>query len=167
MHPTGEPRPDAIRSQSSVPAHPQPDTAEHRRQTEIWANEGGGYCKLMRTLRILVVEDDALIGMLLAEMLEEMGHDVCAIEATEDGAISGAYHCQPDLMIVDVGLAEGNGISAVDRIQDRGPMPHVFVSGDISRVRLLRPGSVMVQKPFHEQELGRAIWRAFGPGGSL
>ena len=34
----------------------------------------------MKVLRILVVEDDAMIALLLAEMFAAMGHDVCAIE---------------------------------------------------------------------------------------
>ena len=37
----------------------------------------------MRPLRILLVDDDAMIGTLLAELLDEMGHVVCGIEATE------------------------------------------------------------------------------------
>ena len=41
----------------------------------------------MTALSILVVEDDAMIGMLLGEMLEEMGYDVCAIAATEEDAV--------------------------------------------------------------------------------
>jgi two-component system, response regulator PdtaR len=44
----------------------------------------------MKTLRILVVEDDALFGMLLAELLAMMGHDVCGIEATEADAVAAA-----------------------------------------------------------------------------
>lgn len=113
-------------------------------------------------LRIVVVEDDALIGMLLAEMLEEMGHDVCAIEETEDGAVASAARCHPDLMIVDAWLGEGSGIVAIDKIQLAGAMPHVFVSGDIARVRMLRPDSIIVQKPYRETELANAIKRAIG-----
>ena len=44
----------------------------------------------MIALRVLVVEDDAMIGLLLlAEMLEEMGYDVCAVTATEEDACAG------------------------------------------------------------------------------
>ena len=39
--------------------------------------------ELMKALRVLVIEDDALIGLLLAELLAGMGHDVCATAATE------------------------------------------------------------------------------------
>ncbi len=111
----------------------------------------------MNALRILVVEDDAVIGMMLAEMLEEMGHDVCAIESTEADAVSAADRCKPDLMIVDVLLGDGNGVSAVTEILRAGPVPHLFVSADISRLRALRPSAVAIQKPYREPELTRAI----------
>jgi CheY-like chemotaxis protein len=111
----------------------------------------------MSALRILVVEDDAVIGMMLAEMLEELGHDVCSIEATEADAVTAADRCRPDLMIVDVRLGEGNGVSAVTEILRAGPVPHLFVSGDISRLQELRPGAVAIQKPYRESDLIRAI----------
>jgi two-component system, response regulator PdtaR len=42
----------------------------------------------MKALRILVVEDDALIAMLLAELLAGLGHNVCATAATEAHAVT-------------------------------------------------------------------------------
>ena len=116
----------------------------------------------MKALRILVVEDDAMIAMLLADMLAAMGHDVCAIEATEAGAVAAAVRCRPDLMIVDVRLGDESGVSAVEEILRTGFVPHVFVSGDISTVRALEPGAVAMQKPFGESDLLRAIQRAIG-----
>ncbi len=71
----------------------------------------------MTQLRVLVVEDDALIGLLLADVIAEMGHDVCAIESTEAGAIAAAARYKPGLMIVDAGLRSGNGVSAVAEIE--------------------------------------------------
>ena len=111
-------------------------------------------------MRILVIEDDAIIGTLLAEMLVGMGHDVCAIEATEADAVSAAARHKPDLMIVDVSLGKGSGLSAVETIYRTGPVPHVFVSGDISRVHALRPGSIVIQKPYRESDLVRVIQQA-------
>src|SRR5277367_2754672 len=111
-------------------------------------------------LRVLVVEDDAIIGALLAEMLEGMGHDVCAVEATEADAVTAAARWRPDLMIVDVRLGEGSGVSAVDEIHRTGPVPHVFVSADISRLQSLRPGAAIIQKPYREADLARVIRRA-------
>jgi two-component system, response regulator PdtaR len=112
----------------------------------------------MKALRVLVVDDDALIGMLLAEMLEEMGHCVCAIEATEADAVAAAIRCRPDLMIVDARLGEGSGVSAIERIFRTWPVPHLLMSGE--RVQGGRPGAVVLQKPFLESDLVRAIQRA-------
>ena len=52
----------------------------------------------MRPLRILLVDDDAMIGTLLAELLDEMGHVVCGIEATEFWRRSGgaSRQARPD-----------------------------------------------------------------------
>lgn len=112
-------------------------------------------------LRILVAEDDAMIGVLLADLLSGMGH-ACTVAATEAGAVIHAIRYRPDLMIVDAQLGDGSGIAAVDEVLRAGPMPHLFVSGDAFRVTALRPGAVVLQKPFREADLARAIQRAFG-----
>ena len=114
----------------------------------------------MRALRILVVEDEAVIAMLLAEVLTGMGHHVCAIAATEAKAVAAAVRCRPDLMIVDARLRDGSGVAAVEEILRTGFVPHVFVSGDPLRVQALRPGAVVIQKPFFKSDLVRAIQRA-------
>jgi two-component system, response regulator PdtaR len=61
-------------------------------------------------------------------------------------------------MIVDAALARGSGVSAVEEIlRARGPLAHLFVSGDPGRVQALRPSAVVIQKPFREADLVRAI----------
>jgi DNA-binding response OmpR family regulator len=114
----------------------------------------------MKTLRILVVEDDPMLGELLAEMLETMGHEICGIENTEADAVTAAFGRKPDLMIIDAWLRDGSGVSAAGKICDAGFIPHFFISGDVSRIRALRPGAVAVQKPFREADLVHAIQRA-------
>ena len=109
----------------------------------------------MTALNVLVVEDDAMIGMLLAEMLGEMGYTVCAIAATEDDAVADAARCRPSLMIVDEQLREGNGSSAVARILLGGPVPCVFISG--APLRFSRTAKQVLRKPFAEGGPVRAI----------
>jgi CheY-like chemotaxis protein len=111
----------------------------------------------MRTLRVLVAEDDTLITMLLCELLEGMGHDVCATAATERETVMAASRCRPDLIIVDAGLGRGSGVAAVEEILRSGPIAHLFISGDAARVRLRQPDAVVVRKPFRQAELARAI----------
>jgi CheY-like chemotaxis protein len=92
----------------------------------------GGACASdgMPSLRVLVAEDDALIAMLLAEVLVGMGYDVCATAPTEAEAVSAVPRHRPDLIIVDAGLGRGSGRSAVEEILRAGPSAHVFISGD-------------------------------------
>src|SRR5271167_998082 len=118
----------------------------------------GGYS--MKALRTLVVEDDAIVGGLLAETLEGLGHAVCAVENNVANAVTAASHWRPDLMIVDVGLGEASGITAVKEILRSGFVPHVFVTGDTVRGMPLGPETILIQKPFRVSDLERAIQRA-------
>ncbi len=109
----------------------------------------------MTALRILLIEDDANISAVLAETLEGLGHSICAIAATENAAVAAASRCKPDLMIVDIGLAAGNGVAAVARILLTGHVPHVFMSG-------IRPahrtdGMPVLRKPFRTADLVLSI----------
>jgi two-component system, response regulator PdtaR len=127
----------------------------------VWVNEGGaggGYS--MNALRTLVVEDDAMIGGLLAETLEGLGHAVCAVENNVTNAVAAASHWRPDLMIVDVGLGEASGVLAVKEILRSRFVPNVFVTGNAVRGVPLGPETVLVQKPFRVSDLERAIQRA-------
>jgi two-component system, response regulator PdtaR len=111
----------------------------------------------MSKLSILIVEDEAIIGMLLSEVLVGMGHAVIGVAATEAGAIALAAEYLPDLLIVDAGLTSGNGIAAVDTILVTRFVPHLFTTGDALRVKLLKPDAIVLEKPFHENELAAAI----------
>jgi DNA-binding response OmpR family regulator len=116
----------------------------------------------MTALRVLVVEDEAMVAKALAEVLEAMGHDVCGVEATEADAVAAAVRCKPDIMIVDVWLSDGNGVSAVKEIRRTGTVPYVYVTADIAMVRALGPDSVVIHKPYRELDLVRAMERALG-----
>jgi two-component system, response regulator PdtaR len=107
--------------------------------------------------RILIVEDEAIIGMLLSEVLAGMGHDVIGVVATEGSAIEFAAQYLPDLLIVDAGLTSGDGVSAVEAILATRYVPHLFTTGNALKVRLLKPDAVVLEKPFHEAELADAI----------
>ena len=120
----------------------------------------------MKPLRIMVVEDETVIALLMGEVLAAMGHDVCAIEGTEADAVAAAARCRPEMMIVDARLGRGNGsgVAAVAQILRAGFVPHVFVTGDRLRDQALSPGAVVIQKPFDESELVGAMESALAAG---
>ncbi|WP_248311297.1 response regulator [Bosea sp. ASV33] len=111
-------------------------------------------------LRVLVIEDEPIIATLLAEVLTELGHVVSGIATTEAEAIREATRCRPDLMIVDARLRQGSGLTAVAEILEDGFIPHVFVSGDRLTKNSMSPEAIVLQKPFQEADLVRAIARA-------
>lgn len=131
-----------------------------------WDNEGGSPDANVTPppLRVLVVEDDAVIALLYGEVLEGMGYEVCATVGGETAAVSAAIRCRPDLMLVDQRLSDGSGVHAVEAILATRVIPQVFVSGDPAAVRLLRPDAVVLRKPFHATELGAAIELALAEG---
>jgi len=106
-------------------------------------------------LRILIVEDDRVIGFLLSEMLTDLGHEVCGIERSENGAVDAAFRVMPDLMIVDAQLAGGTGAGVMARILSRRSMPHLFMSG--LPMTNLAGGVVSLLKPFSEDALEQGI----------
>jgi len=114
----------------------------------------------MRPMRILVIEDNILIGQLLSEMLDGLGHIVCGIETTETAAVNSALRLKPDLMIVDAQLGNGNGLSAMATIQRTTPIPHIYMTGGYSQ---FAPRSIVLKKPFMLAALSQAIQQAL-PG---
>ena len=112
----------------------------------------------MTAVRILIVEDDAAIGPLLAETLVGLGYEVCGVETTEAGAVSAAARHRPDLMIVDVNLAGGSGLAATACIARVAPVPHLFMSGHTRQADM--PGEILLTKPFRVADLAQAIGRA-------
>ena len=114
----------------------------------------------MKALRTLIVEDDAMIGGLLAETLEGLGHGVSAVESNVENAVATASRCRPDLMIVDVGLGEASGIAAVKEILSSSFVPYVFVTGSALSGLSLGPDTVLIRKPFRVSDLDQAIQRA-------
>lgn len=117
-------------------------------------------------LRVLVVEDEAIIGMLLERILAGMGHDVIGVAATEEEAVAAATRIRPDLILVDERLRAGSGHGAIERILRGGFIPHVWMSGNKVLRANVAPGVAVLQKPFTEHALGLAIAQAVGPKAS-
>lgn len=114
----------------------------------------------MEPIRVLIVEDDALIAMLLERFLADHGYEVCATAATEADAVVAALRYRPGLMIVDVQLRSGTGTAAVEEIGRTVAIPHVFLSGAPEGVQAHWPESAVVGKPFRVSALTTAIEKA-------
>ena len=78
--------------------------------------------------KLLVVEDDAMIGMLLADMLCELGYTVAAEAASIDEALEAARKTDFDLAILDADL-QGRSVSPVADALVARDIRFVFVTG--------------------------------------
>ena len=76
----------------------------------------------------MIVEDEALVAMILEEQLEELGFSIAVTCASVSEAIRAIDDYAPDAAILDVNLAGQLVYPVADRLLDRG-IPFVFVTG--------------------------------------
>src|SRR5690606_24728166 len=99
----------------------QVDPAESAPSPEDPAAADGG-------LRVVVAEDEALIRMDLAEMLEEAGHVVVAQASDGEQAVEQARSTAPDIVVMDVKMPVMDGISAAEVLDREGIAPVVMLT---------------------------------------
>ena len=110
----------------------------------------------MNRSRILVVDDDPDIRLLLLELLERAGYEV---ETAEDGrsALRSFYENPPSLVILDVSMPDMDGYQMLERLRDLSDVPVLMLtarSQELEKVRGLSAGADdYVPKPFGRQEL--------------
>jgi CheY-like chemotaxis protein len=118
-------------------------------------------------LRVLVVEDEALVQMGLISFVQALGHQVCGNAVTADEAVAAAERSRPDLVLMDVRLAGGSdGVAAAQLIRDRFDIPSVFISANLDADTVARAGPArplaFVHKPFDPTRLQRVLDSAAG-----
>lgn len=106
--------------------------------------------------RILVVEDDAQIRNFICYSLHSEGYQYIA-EKTAQGALSSLVSEQTDLMILDLGLPDLDGMEVIKKVREWSEMPIIVVSArdqDKEKVATLDIGADdYLTKPFSATEL--------------
>ena len=77
--------------------------------------------------QVLAVEDEPDIRNILRALLEGDGYRFREAETAERGEIEARSH-KPDLLLVDLGLPDGNGIDLIRRIRAWSPVPIIVLS---------------------------------------
>ena len=118
--------------------------------------------RVPQKLRILVVEDEALVAADLEERLSQLGYEVCGVVDTAEQAIERAAALSPDLVLMDIHLlGEKDGIEAAADIRLARDIAVVFVTAHADDATLKRAGLAepfgYVLKPFDERELKATI----------
>lgn len=109
-------------------------------------------------LRVLVVEDETLVAILLEDMLADLGHEVAAIASRLEPAIRLASSVDCDVAVLDVNLGgSARSFPVADRLRERN-VPFVFATG-YGRAGLNGHayGVPVLEKPFRPQDLAKAL----------
>jgi two-component system KDP operon response regulator KdpE len=108
------------------------------------------------SLRVLVVEDDREIRTVVQAALTLEGYEVqTAVMLAEAGAL--LQHSPPDLIVLDLGLPDGEGLDLVRAVRREASVPIVVVSArhqETQKIALLDAGADdYLTKPFSVAEL--------------
>jgi PAS domain S-box-containing protein len=111
--------------------------------------------------RVLIVEDDFLVGEKLRGMLEDAGHEVVGDTASGSQAVELTASLAPDVVMMDIKLSDLDGLTAARRIMERTPTPIVALTAQesadmVTQASELGVGYYLV-KPASQRELSRAI----------
>jgi CheY-like chemotaxis protein len=80
-------------------------------------------------MRVLIVEDEAIIALDLKYRLRRLGYEVIACADTGEDAVRYACEQQPDLVLMDIQLKGSiNGIQAACQIRDCVDIPVIFTT---------------------------------------
>jgi DNA-binding NarL/FixJ family response regulator len=78
-------------------------------------------------VRILIVDDHALVRDGVASLVAAWGHEVVGLAGSEDEAVAIAEQVRPDLVLMDVRMPGGSGLTATSRIKAARPATSIVI----------------------------------------
>ena len=115
----------------------------------------------MKSLRVLIADDEAIIRMGLRTMLEEIGHRVVGMAADGPSAVRLADKEKPDLAILDIKMPDMDGLAVAETITAKRRIPILMLTAYSDRELVERATKLAVLaylvKPVKEADLGLAI----------
>jgi CheY-like chemotaxis protein len=107
--------------------------------------------------RVLIVEDESLLLMLLEDLLDDLGYEVAGTAGSVEEALASLDRLQVDLALVDVNLGGTASFPVADALTARG-IPFLFTTG--YGALGLPPEyaqAAVLQKPFRRLDLETAL----------
>jgi CheY-like chemotaxis protein len=106
---------------------------------------------------VMVVEDEALVGMMMEDYLLDLGHEVACIVPSVAEAMQVIDRGEIDIAILDVNLSGETSYPVADRLRNLG-VPFAFATGyGRGGVDLLYRDVPVLQKPFDESILEEVV----------
>ena len=114
-----------------------------------------------RSPRVLIVEDETMISMLIEDMVCDLGGQVVGPAARFEQAMALALQADFDLAVLDVKVDGSVVYPIADVLRYRG-IPFMFVTGyDSSVVPECYQHNCVLSKPFSHQTFGDALRKVF------
>jgi len=114
-----------------------------------------------KTIRILIAEDDFLVGRSTARLLRTMGYTVVGQALNGQQAVEMAKSLQPDVILMDIKMPVMDGIEATQRIYETCPTPVVALTAydtpEVAERAIAAGAGAYLTKPDSVQEIERAI----------
>jgi CheY-like chemotaxis protein len=115
---------------------------------------------MSRSLRVMVVDDEENLRVVVADAIRFAGHDVVGEAGDGQQAVEQARQLRPDVVVMDVRMPRLNGDAAMIAMLREGTVPRVVLmsaewrSLGLTRTELERHGmSAFLEKPFHITDL--------------
>ena len=110
-------------------------------------------------LRVLIVEDEALVLMQLETLLEDKGHIVVGTAMSAEEAIPLIHELRPELVLLDVHLRDGSsGLDVARAVRDQDNVTVVFLTANMRKLADDMDGAAAaIAKPFNERMLEGSI----------
>ena len=107
---------------------------------------------------LMIVEDEALVAMVLRNELEDAGYHVVDLTDRHAAALEVAKACKPDLALVNIRLAGGDdGIELAENLKALG-IPVLLISGKTSRARSAQTVAIgSLPKPYDAAHMVLAV----------
>ena len=107
--------------------------------------------------RILIVEDEMLVAMLIEDVIIDLGHEVAGPAMRLETALEMADTENLDFAILDINLAEKHSFPVADRLSERD-IPFIFASGyGASGLNERYREARIVQKPFAADQIASTL----------
>ena len=113
-------------------------------------------------IKILVVEDEMIIGAKISMQLTSLGYEVTGILPRGEEAIIHVEENRPDIVLLDINLkGKFNGIETALQIQKLADIPIIYLTANsdeatFNRAKASRPYA-FISKPYKQLDLQRAI----------
>ncbi len=107
--------------------------------------------------KILIVEDEMMIAVMLEDMLYDLGYGVVGTAAKPSQALDIIQSASPDAAILDVNLDGQSSYEIAVALDERG-VPFLFSTGyGAHGVAERFRGRPVLQKPFRQEELEKVL----------